>query len=92
MSQDNETSAKVDVPKASWFWIKNSSGEASVSTTFLTIAFAVTTLNYAASMFESIGPFQLRTFDVGACSAYFIPLLTLYFGRKWTDAKFSSEK
>jgi len=32
-----------------------------------------------------------RPFDTGACSAYFIPLLTLYFGRRWTDAKFSSE-
>ena len=92
MSEEKETSTKIETPKVSWFWIKNSAGEASVSVTFLTIAFAVTTFNYVASIFESIGPLQVRSFDVGACSAYFIPLLTLYFGRRWTDAKFSSEK
>jgi hypothetical protein len=92
MSDEKELPVKVETPKASWFWIKNSSGEASLSVTFLTIAFVVTTFNYIASMFESIGPLQVRSFDAGACSAYFIPLLTLYFGRRWTDAKFSSEK
>ena len=93
MSDDQatqEVEVKPEVPKASWFWMKNSTGEPSVSVTFLTIAFVVTTFGYAASMFDHIGPLQVRQFDVGACGAYFIPLLTLYFGRKWTDAKFSS--
>lgn len=77
----------VEKVKPSWFWIKNSKGEASVSVTFLTIAFLATTASYVASMFESIGPLVPRQFDAGACSAYFIPLLTLYFGRRWTEAK-----
>lgn len=92
MSDEKETPVKVETPKASWFWIKNSAGEASLSVTFLTVAFVVTTFNYIASMFETVGPLHVRPFDTGACSAYFIPLLTLYFGRRWTDAKFSSEK
>ena len=77
----------VEKVKPSWFWIRNSKGEASVSVTFLTIAFLATTASYVAAMFESIGPLVPRQFDAGACSAYFIPLLTLYFGRRWTEAK-----
>jgi hypothetical protein len=76
-------------PSPSWFWIKNSKGESSASVTFLTISFIVTTFSYIAATFEHIGPLTIRPFDAGACSAYFIPLLTLYFGRRWTDAKFS---
>lgn len=83
---------KTERPKASWFWIKNSAGQASLSVTFLTVSFLVTTAAYVVSMFEEIGPLKLRPFDVGATSTYFIPLLTLYFGRRWTDAKFSGEK
>lgn len=75
--------------KPSWLWIRNGRGEPSVSVTLLTISFLTTTLSYVGSMFEHIGPITLRPFDVAACSTYFIPLLTLYFGRKWTDAKFS---
>lgn len=81
-----------ETPKATWFWIKNSSGQASLSVTFLTVSFLVTTVAYIASMFEELGPIKVRPFDVGATSTYFIPLLTLYFGRRWTDAKFSSDK
>lgn len=102
MSEDNSTPTpevvvkealeKPETPKPSWFWIKNSSGQASLSVTFLTISFLVTTAAYVASMFEEVGPLKLRQFDVGATSSYFIPLLTLYFGRRWTDAKFSGDK
>ena len=83
--------SEIEKVKPSWFWIKNSKGEASVSVTFLTVAFIVTTAAYVGSMFEHIGPVALRPFDVGACSTYFIPLLTLYFSRKFTDAKFNSK-
>jgi hypothetical protein len=79
-------------PSPSWFWIKNSKGEASASVTFLTLSFVVTTFAYVASIFEHIGPLAVRQFDAGACGAYFIPLLTLYFGRRWTDAKFDGPK
>lgn len=71
----------------SWLWIKDSKGYGSVTVTFATVAFWVTTVSYVMSMVEKIGPVSLRPFDVAACSAYFIPILTLYFGRKWTDSK-----
>ena len=73
--------------KDSWLWIRDTKGYGSVTVTFVTIAFFVTTLAYTLSIVEAIGPVQIRPFDVAACSAYFIPILTLYFGRKWTEAK-----
>ena len=75
-------------PKPYWFWMKNSRGEASASLTLLSVAFTVTTIAFLLSMFEVLGPLTIREFDVGAASVYFIPLLSLYFGRRFTDAKF----
>ena len=72
--------------KDSWLWIRDSKGYGSVTTTFATIAFFVTTLAYIASIFEQIVPVTLRQFYVVACGAYFVPILTLYFGRRWTEA------
>lgn len=86
-NKDNQQFESLERVKPSWFWIKNSRGEASATITFMTIAFCVTTLSYVASIFESIGPMTFRSFDAAACSAYFVPLLTLYFGRRWTEAK-----
>lgn len=80
------TPEKVKVPD-SWFWIRDAQGYGSVTVTFITVAFWVTTLAYIASIFQKIGPVEIRAFDVAACSSYFIPILTLYFGRKWTEAK-----
>jgi len=76
----------VKIPD-SWFWIKGSNGNASVTTTFVTIAFVVTTFAYIASIFVKIGPVTFRSFDVAAASTYLLPLLTLYFGRRWTESK-----
>jgi hypothetical protein len=95
MADDNTTPdnnlppapADVTEVKDSWLWIKDSKGYGSVTVTFMTVAFWVTTLAYILSIVDHIGPVQIRPFDVAACSAYFIPILTLYFGRKWTEAK-----
>ena len=75
-------------PKPAWFWMKDDKGNSSVTVTFVTVAFWVTTFLYIASAFESLGPIHFRTFDVAACGAYFAPLLALYWGRKHTDAKY----
>jgi hypothetical protein len=87
-----KSTREVDVTKVrdSWLWIKDSRGYGSVTVTFVTIAFWVTTIAYVLSLVEKIGPVAIRPFDVGACSAYFIPILTLYFGRKFTEAKFDT--
>jgi hypothetical protein len=72
--------------KAAWFWIKDTRGNGSVSTTLVTVAFLVTSIAYCLSIIDHIGPVTFRAFDAGATSAYFIPILTLYFGRHWVDA------
>lgn len=69
----------------SWIWIKNSNGDASMSATFATVAFFVTTILYILSAFQAIGPIELRPFDVGAASVYLTPVLMLYFGRRLTE-------
>lgn len=81
-----------DKPKVAWFWINNTDGKPSISATFATVAFGVTTLMYVTSMFEKLGSISIRAFDPAVCSAYMIPVLSLYFGRRWTDAKTSDNK
>jgi hypothetical protein len=76
--------------KPAWYWIKDSKGFGSVTVTMVFVSFWVTTLAYLMSIVEHVGPVTIRTFDVAATSAYFIPILTLYFGRKWTEAKVGS--
>lgn len=78
--------------KPAWFWIKDTKGYGSVTVTFATVAFWVTALAYVASIFESIGPVTFRAFDSGACAAFLIPILTMYVGRKWTEAKFKTNE
>jgi hypothetical protein len=68
-------------------WIKDASGKPSMSATFASVAFIATTFAYVSSIFEKIGPLTPRPFDAGACGSYLIPLITLYFGRRWTDSK-----
>lgn len=72
--------------KPSWFWIKDTNGNASVSTTLVTVAFVVTSIAYVLSIVDRIGPVSFRPFDAAAAGAYFIPILTLYFGRHWVDS------
>ena len=78
--------------KDSWFWIKDAKGYASVTVTFVTVAFWITTFTYIASIFEKIGPLSIRPFDVQACAAYYTPILALYGTRKFTEAKFNTNK
>ncbi len=81
---------KPDV-NASWCWIKDTRGYESVTVTFVTVAFWITTIAYILSIFEKIGPFSLRPFDAGACTSYMGPILALYATRKYTDAKYHQE-
>ena len=90
--ENEKTSAELEKVPDSWFWIRDTSGYGSVTVTFVTIAFWVTTLAYILAIFSKIGPLEIRPFDAAAASVYFVPLLTLYFGRKYTEAKFDSGK
>lgn len=77
-------------PKSSWIWINDSAGHPSVTVTFAFFAFWVTTIAYVLSFFTRIGPLEIRAFDIGATSAYMIPIMSLYFGRRLTDAKWGN--
>jgi len=88
LDQKNSEKNEASVP---WWWIKNDKGRKSVSVTFATVAFLVTTVVYVTAAVESIGSISFRPFDVGACVAYFLPALSLYFGRRLTDTKYSSK-
>lgn len=78
--------------KVPWWWMRNDKGVQSVSVTLASVSFFVTTFVYLASVFEKIGPVSFRTFDVAACMAYFVPSLSLYFGRRLTDIKYGTNK
>lgn len=77
--------------KASRIWINNSAGQPSMSATFAAVAFFTTTLIYILSSVDKIGSFTMRHFDPGICAAYMMPVLGLYFSRRYTDAKFGSQ-
>jgi hypothetical protein len=70
-----------------WYWIKNSSGKSSASVTFAFVSFWATTLLYILSSVKSCGEIEFREFDSTSVGAYLIPILTLYFGRRWTETK-----
>lgn len=78
--------------KTSWIWIRDTNGRPSMSATFASVAFWVTTIAYVLSIFESVGPLKFRAFDVGACGAYLVPILTLYFSRRWSADKIDIDK
>lgn len=66
------------------FWLKNTAGQKSASLTFVTIAFLVVTLWLLVSI---INITHIRPFDAGAAMQYLVPLLMLYFGRRYSDSK-----
>jgi hypothetical protein len=76
--------------KPSWLWVKDARGYGSVTTTLVLVSFVVTTVAYVLSIVDKVGSVSIRPFDVAACSSYFGPILALYFGRKFTDAKYKA--
>jgi hypothetical protein len=86
----SEVTEPLPTPAPSRFWINDSAGHPSITVTFLTIAFVVTTIAYAGAMFDSIGPLHFRAFDSAACAAYMSPVMALYLGRRYTDARYGN--
>jgi hypothetical protein len=80
------------VQKKPWYILKDSRGLGSITVTLVLVSFWVTTVAYIGSMFNKIGDIEFREFDPAAVSAYLIPILSLYFGRKWTDLKMSQNQ
>lgn len=81
----SESQTKSSKKQVSRLWITGTDGKASISATFATVAFFATTAAYLASIVEGYGELKFRAFDVAACGAYMVPILSLYFGRRWTE-------
>ena len=79
-----------EVIRSSKIWLKDSSGYPSISVTMLAISFWATTLAYIVSMFARIGPVEFKSFDAGACGAYFGLILGTYVARRATEAKWGN--
>jgi hypothetical protein len=75
---------------AQWYLLKDSDGKKSVSYTMVLITFFVLTLWLSLSMFNKILNLEIREFDASGASLWFAPIATLYFGRRWTQAKSGS--
>lgn len=91
-TERSTTATDTTAVRPAWYWVKDAQGYGSVTVTLVFVAFWVTTLAYTMAIADKVGPVSIRPFDVAACSAYFVPILTLYFGRKFTDAKFTPAK
>jgi len=91
MSEEVKPKENSSKKQASKLWIVGTDGKASMSATFATIAFLATTTAYVASILESFGDFKFRAFDSAACGAYMVPILSLYFGRRWTEKNSKKE-
>lgn len=79
------TKQKSEKKKISDVWVISTDGKPSISATFAVVAFFATTAAYVASIFETVGSVTFRSFDTAACGAYMVPILSLYFGRRWTE-------
>lgn len=90
MSDNPETAVTPEVIKTSKIWMKDSNGYPSISVTMLAISFWATTFAYIASIFSKIGPVEFKSFDSGACAAYFGLILGTYVARRATEAKWGN--
>lgn len=87
-SEQNAPDVQV---KDNFMWIRDSKGFGSVTLTFFTVAFWVTTIAYVLGMFEGTIPwvnFKLRPFDVAASASYLGIIASVYTSRKFTEAKY----
>ena len=66
-------------------FIKNSDGKPSASLTMTTIAFFLVTLWLLVWVVGVSFGLPVPPFDATAAMTYLTPLLTLYFGRRWTS-------
>lgn len=66
-----------------WYLLKDTSGNKSVSYTMLVYTFIVCTSWMALSTFNKIHLLEIREFDATGASVWFAPIAALYFSRRW---------
>jgi hypothetical protein len=72
-------------------FLKNTAGEKSASLTMMIIGFIVVTLWLLVSIVSKIGHLEIRPFSSSEAMSFLVPLMTLYFGRRFTDGKNQAE-
>lgn len=80
-----------EAPKAAWWWLKNTKNKPDAALTMLVVAFLIVTGTYALSVVGelTIGTVHLvmNAFTTDYATTVMAPLMALYFGRRYTDAK-----
>jgi hypothetical protein len=74
-----------------WWMMRNSSGKKDVAMTLMIIAFFFSLGLAAIGSIQSLSfagyAFAFRAFDMGFATTVLVPLIGLYFGRRWTDTQ-----
>lgn len=82
---------KLERPKASWFWMKNTSGKADAALTLMVASFMLSCVLAMAGAFGEIRvgntSVSFNEYNMGFATTVLVPLIGLYFGRRWTDTQ-----
>lgn len=74
-----------------WWALKNTSGKRDVAMTLMILAFLFSLLLAGLGTLENVNlgerSFSFRAFDMGFATTVLVPLIGLYFGRRWTDTQ-----
>lgn len=74
------------------FLLTDTNGKKSLSFTMSVVAFTVVMFWLVLSIFTKVGHFEIRPFSGSDAMAVLGPVLSLYFGRRYTDGKTVIEK
>ncbi len=81
----------MERPKASWFWMKNTSGKPDAALTLMVLAFLLSCFLAVVGALEEVNvgdtSIAFNDFNMGFATVVLIPLIGLYFGRRWTDTQ-----
>lgn len=74
-----------------WWMVKNSNGKKDAALTLMLLAFVFTLAMTFLSAIHTVNigdkNISFREFDMGFPTVVLIPLIGLYFGRRWTDVQ-----
>ena len=79
--------SKKDNSNSPRYYLRNSDGKKSLSATVVLISFCSIMLLYVLSAFKTLGPIELRDFNVEAAGLILSATLANYWGRRHTESK-----
>lgn len=85
------TKAATPSKTGPWWALRNSAGKKDVAMTLMIVSFVFSLLLAGLGAIENINlgeqSFNFRAFDMGFATTVLVPLIGLYFGRRWTDTQ-----